>query len=515
MRSERPSGPISRIVGVYHMVLRRTLEHFFPDAILDVAGDRSIIDWDGSADETYYRLHDDSDGLGVEIEWLGTRLMFQPGNPSPLLATERRMVEVIVEAIDLRFRGLFNQELSHRFDRFQYQTEDLIVADYLDSISPYRIPAALEALRVAALSTYENRKVSTGALSARHRARSGRPGLQEHRRCPQLQGAAHRHQGLPSPLRRRAHPLPGRSPGRPGPPDRRRPLGRGHPGKRAARSSLPTPLRQPCQGHPLRRTRLPRPLSLPGDQGLRRRDLDVQLQRRSLATARYPQQVRSLVRGRRPMPAGASLAPAIFQAALNLCEARLGALFVVLRDPEHSVPQLIAPADQITAEIVADDPQDPENLSPKHAKRALHHVVRGMKLADIEPSVLEAIACLDGAVVVDLNGRLITFGAILRIAPETLELGRAVQGARTLAGLAASQHGPVLKVSEDGYITMFLKGRRVWELMTIDSIHFKCFSRNANVPLPLIVCGPTKNSIAHRSPMPSLASYRKLTLANS
>ena len=81
MRSERPSGPISRMVGVYQMVLRRTLEHFFPDAILDVAGDRSIIDWDGSSDETYYRLHDDADGLGVEIEWLGTRLTFQPGNP--------------------------------------------------------------------------------------------------------------------------------------------------------------------------------------------------------------------------------------------------------------------------------------------------------------------------------------------------------------------------------------------------------------------------------------------------
>ena len=88
------------------MVLRRTLEHFFPDAQLDVSGDRSIIDWDGSADETYYRLHDDPDGLGVEIEWLGTQLVFQPGNPSPLLATERHMVEVIVEAIDLRFRGL-------------------------------------------------------------------------------------------------------------------------------------------------------------------------------------------------------------------------------------------------------------------------------------------------------------------------------------------------------------------------------------------------------------------------
>jgi DNA integrity scanning protein DisA with diadenylate cyclase activity len=158
------------------------------------------------------------------------------------------------------------------------------------------------------------------------------------------------------------------------------------------------------------------------------------------------------------------LGSSIFRAALNLSESRMGSLFVVLREPEQSVPQLIAPPDQISTEVIADDPQDPENLSPKHAKRALHHVVRGMNLADLEPSVLEAIACLDGAVVVDHDGRLLTFGAILRIAPESLELGRAVQGARTLAGLAASLHGPVLKVSEDGYLTMFLKGRRVWEL---------------------------------------------------
>jgi hypothetical protein len=87
-----------------------------------------------------------------------------------------------------------------------------------------------------------------------------------------------------------------------------------------------------------------------------------------------------------------------------------------------------------------------------------------MTLADLEPSVLEAIASLDGAVVTDLDGRLLTFGAILRIAPEALEMGRSVSGARTLAALAASLHGPVLKVSEDGYLSMYLKGRRVWEL---------------------------------------------------
>ena len=71
---------------------------------------------------------------------------------------------------------------------------------------------------------------------------------------------------------------------------------------------------------------------------------------------------------------------------------------------------------------------------------------------------------LDGAVETDLDGRLLSFAAILRIAPEALELGRAVHGARTLAALAASLHAPVLKVSEDGYLTRFLKGRSVWDL---------------------------------------------------
>ena len=29
-------GPASRVVGLYQMLLRRNLEHFFPDATLDV-----------------------------------------------------------------------------------------------------------------------------------------------------------------------------------------------------------------------------------------------------------------------------------------------------------------------------------------------------------------------------------------------------------------------------------------------------------------------------------------------
>jgi DisA bacterial checkpoint controller nucleotide-binding len=463
MHGTRPTGPISRVVGVYQMVLRRTLEHFFPDAQLDVLGDRSIIDWDSSSDETLYRVHDDPNALGLEIEWLGSHLAFVPGNPAPLLPAERRMVEVIVGAIDLRFRGLFNQELSHRLDRFQYLTEDLIVTDYLNTVNPYRIPAALEALRVAALSTYENRRVSTGALllgsqedpAAPHRVNpEGAPTFNArltaikgfHRLCDGVQTLflvdrqgelirvidmarwANATQGS-EPL---VHPCP--------------------------RPYVPHAKATRCGGHVCLVLTPAQEIKVFAEGTLmfsfsdaRWRLLDI--------PSKFAVWCEAV--GRSGWP---DLAAALFQAALNLSESRTGALLVVLRDPERSVAQLVAPADQIAAEIVADDPEDPENLSPKRAKRSLHHVVRGMHLAELEPSVLEALAVLDGAVVTDLHGRLITFGAILRIAPESLELGRAVQGARTLAGLAASLHGPVLKVSDDGYLTMFLKGRRVWEL---------------------------------------------------
>ncbi len=462
-RGDRPGGSISRIVGIYQMVLRRTLEHFFPDAPLEARGDRSIIDWDGSSDETYYRLQNDPDGLGVDIDWLGTHLSFLPGNPVPLLPTERRMVEVVVAAIDLRFRGLFNQELSHRVDRFQYLTEDLIVADYLNAVDHYRIPAALEALRVAALSTYENRRVSTGALLLGTPDDPAAPGRQNLQGAPTFNARLTAIKGFHR-LCDGVHTL--------FLVDRQGELARTIDVRHwADLTQGAEPLVHPCPRPYVSHAKSTRSgghvcLALTPSQEIKVFAEGTLMF--SFSDARWrlldiPSKfaVWCAAVGRSGWP---NLAAAIFQAALNMSEARLGALFVILRDPAQSVPALIAPADQITTEVAGDDPEDPENLSPKRAKRTLHHVVRGMNLADLDPSVLEAIASVDGAVVTDHDGRLLTFGAILRIAPESLELGRAVQGARTLAGLAASLHGPVIKVSEDGYLTMFLKGRRVWEL---------------------------------------------------
>jgi hypothetical protein len=154
----------------------------------------------------------------------------------------------------------------------------------------------------------------------------------------------------------------------------------------------------------------------------------------------------------------AALAGRLFQTALDLADAREGALFVVARDPQDVVTQLVASADRL--DIPA--PVDPKG-SDGPSRRDLLHLLEGRSATDLDPSVFQALASLDGATVVDRSGRLLAAGAILRhpVTPDP-EQG-VIEGARTTAALAASRFGPVLKVSEDGVITFFDR-ERIWDI---------------------------------------------------
>jgi DNA integrity scanning protein DisA with diadenylate cyclase activity len=461
--TERPPGPISRVVGLYQTFLRRILEHFFPDAVLDIESDRSFINWDGSPQDEHYGVSDDPDGFGVRIDWFRTRYVFQHASPTPFLPAERRLIEIILRSLDLRFRGLFDADLAHRLERSQYTLEDVILTEYLAPPDPYRVTAALESLRVAALSTYENRRVSMGALLLGTLADPLMPAWANPEGAPRfnarltsIKGFHRLSDGVKTVCLI----------------DRQGDLMRLVDIERwADLAQGAAPIDVPCPQaytHHAKATRSGGHVCLvltPAQEikvfaegtlafafsDARWRLLDISTKYASWCTA-----VGNVCAG--------TLAPKLFQAALNLSEDRRGALFVVLRDPAASIPQLIAPPDRIIEEVVADDPHDPDNLSPRLAKRALHHAVRGQSLIELDPAVVEAVANIDGAVVTDLDGRLLTFGAILRIGPDAHKVPRAIEGARTLAAMAASYHGPVLKVSEDGFVTMFLGGRRVWEM---------------------------------------------------
>jgi hypothetical protein len=154
-----------------------------------------------------------------------------------------------------------------------------------------------------------------------------------------------------------------------------------------------------------------------------------------------------------------SLALRLFQVALDLADAREGALFVVLRDPDEAAPQLVAPADRLDVAVTLDVPG-----TGTVSRREILHVLEGRTATDLDPSVLSTLASLDGAIVVDRDGRLLAAGAILRH-PQSDELSQEgfIEGARTTAAMAASRFGPVLKVSEDGEIT-FYDRERIWDI---------------------------------------------------
>lgn len=459
---ERPAT-LSKVIGFYQALLRRHIEHFFPDAVLDTGGDRSVIHAEGLADRPNHRLVDDPGGLGVEIEWFRTRYLLQPGSPTPFLPAEKRLIETILRLLDHRFRAMFDPKVGPRGETIHASIEDSIVTEYLDPPGASRVPAALEALRVAALSTYENRRVSTGALLLGTSHDPAMPHWTNPEGAPRynvrltaIKGFHRLCDGVKTVY------LVDRQGDLARAVDINRWADRVH---GADAPSIPCP--RPYTGH-AKATWSDRHLCLvltPSQEikvfaggtlafaftDARWRLLDIPTKfaiwRRAVGESR-----------------GGDLSSLIFHAALNLAEARRGALFVVIRDPSTSIAQLIAPADRIVEDVVEDDPEDPDNLSPRLAKRSLHHIVRHQGLFELDPTVVESLAGIDGAVVADRDGRLLTFGAILRIDPEALRVARAVEGARTLAALSASFHGPTLKVSEDGLITMFLGGRRVWDL---------------------------------------------------
>ncbi|HXR15505.1 MAG TPA: hypothetical protein VN777_04770 [Terriglobales bacterium] len=147
------------------------------------------------------------------------------------------------------------------------------------------------------------------------------------------------------------------------------------------------------------------------------------------------------------------LAARLFSAGLNLAEHRRGGMFVVLEDPRHA-RQVVNGVDLL----------ETDQRERAGAKNQLHYLLRKTRATELSPAVLESIAQIDGSVVLDRDSKLLAFGAILRHrspADENEEIG---EGGRTAAAIGASQFGDVLMVSEGGQLSFYQKGHCVWTL---------------------------------------------------
>ena len=130
---------------------------------------------------------------------------------------------------------------------------------------------------------------------------------------------------------------------------------------------------------------------------------------------------------------------------------------MVLRDHERSLPQLVAPGDQLDL-VRARTGDTPTRMQ-------LLHMLRGRTVVGLDPAILAGLAKTDGATVMDSSGRLLAVGAILLHAePPEPHSTLAVEGARTTAAMAAARFGAVLKVSEDGLVTFYDRQERIWDI---------------------------------------------------
>jgi hypothetical protein len=408
-----------------------------------------------------FRLVEPVAADSAEVEMFGVRFRIASRDGGPLPPQDRRMIRAIGAVLGLRYALAFEVSNPSRLELFRGGSEDHYVAAYVEpalyelpASRPSRIASTIQTLRTAALSTYENHRVSTGALLFGPEA-ADRPetaadalpygveltGLKSiHRLCDGqrtlfLVDCDGKLAGIVD-VSRFATMAAGED-----------------------RAIVPGP--RVYEPH-ARATRRDGHVCLVLSPNQEIKLFAGGAQTFAFAHGRWrildPATKFALWQQAVTRP---ELARALFEAALNLAEARQGALFVVARDPEQAAEHLI-PRHDLLSEAAPAGP--PAELAPRDplAKRALHYLARGRDAVSLDPPILEALASLDGALVVDPAGRLLAFGAIL---PHGGSSGLApAEGARTTAALVASRYGPVLKVSEDGIVSCFLDGARAWEL---------------------------------------------------
>lgn len=445
---------------MYDSLLQSALRQFFSRAVLDTEATPSL------SSDGRLAIEPSSDPYALTIRWFGTRYKLRVTG-WPFTPHEVRFARAIGTVLAARYRAILNPRVvAERGDLFRGAIEDRYVGAFLDDKAyaidsrearADRIASVIEMLRVAALSSYENRPISTGVLLLGTDDDPCRPG-----RHLAAKGAVSYGEALTSvksffrladgvrtvflanaegqlldiiDIDRWSHEV-------------------------SNDAGADTPGAKAFQAHAQATQRLGHVCAVLSAS----REIKVFAEGVEVFTFRGAGWHLLDLKAKFDLWAAAvgngALAVRLFQTALDLADSREGALFAVVRDPAVAVPQLVAPADRLDtpAARLAD------GAEAKPSRRDLLQLVAGRSVPDFDPTVFSALASIDGATVIDSDGRLLAAGAILRHpASEDYEQGGIIEGARTTAALAASRFGPVLKVSEDGIITFF-DGAKIWDI---------------------------------------------------
>ena len=438
--------------ALYDSLLQTALRQFFSRATFETEPIPSL------SSDGRLAIEPTQDPSVLSIRWFGSRHVLHVPARRPFTDHEVRLARAIGAVLAARYRAIFDpKQMLERGALFRGAIEDRYVGAFVDSLT-YGDPdqthadvvaTVIEALRVAAMSSYENRAISSGVLLLDGEVdpvarRKPEPDY-AYRYSPALTAIKSFYRlcdGVRTLFLVNSEGIV---------------LDIVEIERYVAEAPLRVPCPTPYRAHALA-TAGTRNVSIVlspsheikvfaegaqvfGFRNARWHLLDLQ--------AKYEMWAEAV--------GNAALAERVFQTAFDLADARQGALFVVLRDPANSLPQLVAPGDQL--DVI-------RNTSATNPSRSqLLHMLRGRRATELDPAVLAGLARMDGATVMDTTGRLLAVGAILlHTEPPEPHSSLAVEGARTTAAMAAGRSGAVLKVSEDGLLTFYDRQERIWDI---------------------------------------------------
>jgi hypothetical protein len=444
--------PVFAASALYDSLLQAALRQFFSRATFETEPIPSL------SSDGRLAIEPTNDPSVLTIRWFGSRHVLRVPPRRPFTAHEVRFARAIGTVLAARYRAIFDpRQMLERGDLFRGAIEDRYVGAFLDGPS-FNQPAqsradliatAIDVLRVAALSSYENRAISSGVLVLEGDDDAVRP-----RRIASEQAYAYSQAltGIKSFYRlcdgmhtlflvNRLGTV----------------LDIVEVDRYAKAAALQVPSASGYRPHALA-TAGNRNLCIVLNPSHEIKVFAEGVQTFSFRNARWHlMDLQAKYEIWSSAVGSAALAERLFQTASDLADSREGALFVVLRNPATSLGQLVAPADQLDAV------RHTGGSVPTRGQ--LMHMLRGRNVCDLDPAVLAGLARTDGAIVMDPTGRLLAVGAILlHSEPPEPHSTLAVEGARTTAAMAAGRFGAVLKVSEDGLVTFYDQQERIWDI---------------------------------------------------
>ena len=445
--------PVFAASALYDSLLQAALRQFFGRATFETEPIPSL------SSDGRLSIEPTGDPAVLSVRWFGSRHVLHVPPRRPFTEHEVRLARAIGAVLGIRYRALFDpKQMLDRQTLFRGAIEDRYVGAFLDAMS-YSDPSqtradlianAIEVLRVAALSSYENRSISSGVLildSEHDPDLTRRPSPEKEFRYTQdlttIKSFYRLSDGLETVfLLNRTGVV----------------LDIIEVASRVSDGVLDVPCPRPYRPHALA-TEHTRHVSVVLSPSHEIKVFAEGVQVFSFRNAQWHLlDIAAKYRMWADAVGNVALAERLFQTALDLADAREGALFVVLRDPATALPQLVAPADQLDATV---GPAPPTTTS----RSQLLQTLRGQTVTGLDRAVVAGLAKVDGATVVDSSGKLLAVGAILlHSEPPEPHSTLAVEGARTTAAMAAGRFGAVLKVSEDGQMTFYDLQERIWDI---------------------------------------------------